>query len=135
MSQLSDIRAIFAQALSAHQSAGVAYENVPLEPVPDSWLRFTFFQDSIDQAEYGRYGRNQRTGTVQVSIFEPLHIGIGKALDKAGEIETLFPRGFSDSYNGVTARVMRTEIEHQLSDDRYFHIPVSIYWLAYTAPL
>lgn len=135
MSQLADIRAIFVQQLQAYQTTAIAWENMPLDPVPDSFLRFSFFQDSIGQAEFGTYGRNHRQGTVQVSVFEPLHTGMGVALDKASDIEKVFPRGFHALFGDNHARVMRTEVEHPIPDDRYYHIPVSVYWHSYTRPV
>lgn len=161
MSQLSDIRAIFAEHLLLNTTGNnatffadfgnevyysgksedvigedaIAWENCPLEPVPDIWVRFTFFQDTIGQAEFGTYGRNNRTGTLQLSVFAPIHGGIGPALERASAIEKTFPRDFSGKRNGIHARVIRTEVEHHMSDDIYFHIPVSVYWLAYTPPL
>lgn len=140
MTPLADIRAFFAAKLKAYQATNVAWENVPFDPATPSYLQFNFVQTSVEQAEYGTYGRDLRKGFVQITVYEPAGSktnddGSGVALAKAEAIEGVFHRGLSGTQNGTPVEVYRTTIGPAMKTSTNYAIPVTIEWRTATQPI
>lgn len=132
-SDLANIRAVLVQRLLSYQTDAIAWENAPYDPA-GAYLRFTFVQGDIAQAELGPNGRNRRTGYAQIDIFQPKGEGIGPALQKAGELEGVFPRGFRGQQYGTSVTITRTDVGGDVQEPDWFHIPVSVFWRSFTDP-
>lgn len=135
MALLTDIRAFFAAKLKAYQATNVAYENVPFDPATPSYLQFNFVQTSVEQAEYGTYGRDARKGFAQVTVYEPNGDGSGDAMTKAEAIAAVFPRGLSGTQNGTPVEVYRTSVGPAIQTNIHYAIPVTIEWRTVTQPV
>lgn len=134
-SYLSDIRSFFAARLNAYQATNVAWENVPFDPATPDYMQFNCVQTNVRQIEYGTYGRDERSGFVQVTVMKPTDIGAGDALTKAEAIAALFPRGLSGDVNGTKVLVVKTVVGPAIKTAIHYAIPVTISWHSVTDPV
>ena len=135
MELLNDIRAFLADKLNTYQSSNVAWENMPFDPATPSYLQFTFAQTTVDQVEYGTYGRDERRGFAQVTVYEPNGNGAGTALTKADAVAAVFPRGLSGVQNSTPVQVYRTVVGPAIQTNIHYAVPVTIEWRSVTQPI
>lgn len=115
----------------------IAFENSRFEPIDDQpWWRATFAPTTVDRGSYGQNGYSRADGEMVVDLFYPAGEGSGEARKAADDLIEYFKSGTRmTSDDGVTVSVWRAYRMPGLSEPRWYHIPVHIWWTVHRKEL
>lgn len=111
----------------------VAFENAPFTPVDqEPWWRVNFRPTTAQRGAMGDTGYSRADGIMIVELYYPAGGGSGDARRAADDLINHFKSGTRiESDDGVLVSIPRVMRSPGLSEPRWYHLNVEIWWTAY----